>query len=184
MKKIIIALLFSCLISGVFAQNLKKGTGGFFGTSDGKYNVSSNLAELQNDIMADAFTAYPVPKVNNFLERKIITDWAKRWDVPNKPCYCYVFVGEKCIGYFITNGKPASTQSYLIPEQIDTHYTSGNQGHDMMQSPDIDGTFGNNNPGYRMFLASGQAIEVSGYNMSMIYSDSPVSALSQTCLGK
>lgn len=183
MKKFIIALLFSCLVSGVFAQNLKKGSGGWLG-GDGKYNVSRNLAEIQNDIMVDAFTAYPVPKVDNFLERKIITDWAERWDVPNKPCYCYVFVGEKCIGYFVTNGKPASTQSYLIPEEIDIYFTSGASTHEMMQSPDIDGTFGDNNPGYRMFLASGQAIEVSGYNMSMIYSDSPVPALSQTCLGK
>ena len=74
---------------------------------------------------ANALSAYPVPNVQNFLERKTVSEWVKRWDKPSILTYCYVFIGQNCIGYFITNGKPASSQSYLIPED----YVEKDRGH-------------------------------------------------------
>lgn len=142
--------------------------------------VALSQVETQNS----AVLAYPTPRVTNFMERKTITEWTKRWDTPNKPCYVYAFVSGNCIGYFVSNGKPASTQSYLIPEEYDLYDVSRSSTHMNKQAMDIDGTYGSNNPGYRMFLASGQAIELSGYNVSVIYSDQPVPSLSSTCLGK
>lgn len=142
-----------------------------------------HIASKQVETQAKAEAAYPVPEVYNFMERKTIYEWSKRWDTPNKPCYVYVFIGESCIGYFISNGKPASTQSYLLPESYDLYDVSRSGTHMEKQAMDIDGTYGANNPGYRMFLASGQAVEFSGYQVSTIYSDSPIPAISTKCLG-
>lgn len=147
-----------------------------------QYRIETALTQVETQ--TNAVTAYPTPRVTNFMERKTITEWTKRWDTPNKPCYVYAFVSGTCIGYFVSNGKPASTQSYLLPEEYDLFDVSRSGTHMNKQAMDIDGTYGSNNPGYRMFLASGQAIELSGYNVSVIYSDSPVPALSSTCLGK
>lgn len=138
------------------------------------WNLSKDTAKIQNENQRRAETVYPVPQTNNFMERKTVSEWVKRWDKPNIPCYTYIFIGGSAIGYFVTNGKPASTQSYLIPEDMDIYYTSGSSGHAFRQSPDLDGTYGSNNPGYRFFLATGTAVECSGAMVSCIYSDSPL----------
>ena len=121
---------------------------------------------------ANALSAYPVPQVQNFLERKTVSEWVKRWDKPSILTYCYIFIGQNCIGYFITNGKPASSQSYLIPEDMkETGYNTSV----VRQAPDLDGTYGTNNAGYRFFLANGTAVECSGTMVSCVYADAPLS---------
>lgn len=137
---------------------------------------SQQQKEAQKENLNSAVSAYPTPQVNNFVERKTISEWTKRWDKPSVVTYCYVFIGSTAIGYFVTNGKPASTQSYLIPEYIKEYSDLGEYGGDMLvESPDVDGCYGANNPGYRFFLANGTAVECSGAMVSMIYSDAPLS---------
>lgn len=138
-------------------------------------SVKQEVAQKQN--LSNAVTAYPTPQVENFMERKTIVEWTKRWDTPNKPCYCYIYIGSNLLGYFVTNGKPASTQSYLIPEyrSEDGHDLGESYGEMLVESPDVDGCYGSNNPGYRFFLANGAAIECSGTMVSCIYSDMPLS---------
>ena len=77
------------------------------------FGNSGSIADVQQKLEYNAFKEYPVPLTGNFLERKHIYDWTKRWNVPDTVCYVYIFIGSNCIGYFITHGKPASTQSYL-----------------------------------------------------------------------
>lgn len=125
---------------------------------------------------ANALSAYPVPNVQNFLERKTVSEWVKRWDKPSILTYCYVFIGQNCIGYFITNGKPASSQSYLIPEDyVEKDRGQYGGGNVTRQAPDLDGTYGSNNAGYRFFLANGTAVECSGTMVSCVYADAPLS---------
>lgn len=128
-------------------------------------------SQVQNN--ANALTAYPTPIVKNFLERKTVSEWVKRWDKPSVLTYCYIFVGQNCIGYFITNGKPASANSFLIPE--DQYEWHSNDGGVIRQAPDLDGTYGSNNAGYRFFLANGTAVECSGTMVSCVYADAPLS---------
>ncbi len=138
-------------------------------------SVQQEQAQKQN--LTSAVTAYPTPSVQNFVERKTITEWTKRWDKTSVVTYCYVFIGSAPIGYFVTNGKPASAQSYLIPETIweGGHDLGESWGEVQKESPDLDGCYGANNPGYRFFLANGTAVECSGAMVSMIYSDAPLS---------
>lgn len=181
------SILSVCVMIGTSCSELFANDGwssGMSNTYSEGENYRKRIATKQVETQSRAETAYPVPEVYNFMERKTIYEWTKRWDTPNKACYVYVFIGEKCVGYFVANGKPASTQSYLLPETYDLYDVSRSGTHMEKQAMDIDGTYGANNPGYRMFLASGQAIEVSGYNVSVIYSDSPVPTLSNNCLGQ
>lgn len=146
------------------------------GRSDLEFANSQSTKEEQIDNQARFMSAYPTPKVNNFLERKTISEWVKRWDKPSILTYCYIFIGQNCIGYFITNGKPASSQSYLIPEDYtEKHYGQGGGGNVTRQAPDLDGTYGTNNAGYRFFLANGTAVECSGTMVSCVYADAPLS---------
>ena len=137
---------------------------------------SAIQSQAQKENLDSAVTAYPTPQVSNFVERKTITEWTKRWDKPSVVTYCYVFIGSAPIGYFVTNGKPASTQSYLIPEtRVEGgHNLGGAYGEMIVESPDLDGCYGANNPGYRFFLANGTAVECSGAMVSMIYADAPL----------
>ena len=136
--------------------------------------IETKIAQDKNN--ANALSAYPVPNVQNFLERKTVSEWVKRWDKPSILTYCYIFIGQNCIGYFITNGKPASSQSYLIPEDYtETHLGQYGGGNVTRQAPDLDGTYGTNNAGYRFFLANGTAVECSGTMVSCVYADAPLS---------
>lgn len=145
------------------------------GTSVSTQNrIATQAAQDLNN--ANAMSAYPIPNVQNFLERKTVSEWVKRWDKPSILTYCYIFIGQNCIGYFITNGKPASSQSYLIPEDYtETHGGQYGGGNVTRQAPDLDGTYGTNNAGYRFFLANGTAVECSGTMVSCVYADAPLS---------
>lgn len=151
------------------------GWGDLFAPTEPSAQQKQTTAQKEN--LNSAVTAYPTPQVRNFVERKTITEWTKRWDKTSVVTYCYVFIGSTPIGYFVTNGKPASTQSYLIPEtRVEGGHDLGESYGDMIvESPDLDGCYGANNPGYRFFLANGTAVECSGAMVSMIYSDAPLS---------
>ena len=159
-----IILMISCFCS--FAE----------GRIDREVANSQSTKKEQIDNQARFMSSYPTPKVNNFLERKTVSEWVKRWDKPSILTYCYIFIGQNCIGYFITNGKPASSQSYLIPEDyVETHQGQYGGGNVTRQAPDLDGTYGTNNAGYRFFLANGTAVECSGTMVSCVYADALLS---------
>lgn len=168
-KTSVLFVILLVLSSSIFAS----GWGDLFSTQP---TASREQSSAQKENLDSAVTAFPTPRVKNFVERKTITEWTKRWDKTSVVTYCYVFIGSTPIGYFVTNGKPASTQSYLIPESRceDGHDLGDSYGEMIVESPDLDGCYGSNNPGYRFFLANGTAVECSGTMVSMIYSDAPL----------
>lgn len=112
----------------------------------------------------------PIPKVSYFQEKRTIARWAERWDKPNVVTYVYLYSFGNCIGYYVCLGKPASTRSYLTPEEMQLSVGSSL----IVSAPDIDGTYGENNPGIRFFTAEGTAVEWAGSGASYLYSDSPL----------
>jgi hypothetical protein len=114
----------------------------------------------------------PVPGISYFQERRTIAKWAQRWDKPNLPCYVYLVSYGNVIGYYVTDGKPSSTGSYLTPEYREVYRRQGGVVNE--QLPDVDGTYGSNNPGIRFFTAEGTAVEWGGSGASYIYSDAPL----------
>lgn len=129
-------------------------------------------AEAQQQASAqDAITQVQIPTVKYFQERRTIAKWATRWDKPNVPCYVYLISFGKFIGYYVTDGKPASTKSYLLPEES---VAGDSYGRVTVSNPDIDGTYGDNNAGIRFFTAEGAAVEWAGDGASYLYSDTPL----------
>jgi hypothetical protein len=127
-----------------------------------------------------AVISIPIPEMEYFQERRTVAKWALFWDKPNLPTYVYLFVYGNCIGYYVADGKPASTRSYLVPEVVPTRMNivnnNGSNSYtvDMIQSPDLDGTYGDNNPGIRFFTSNGIPVEFGGSGASYLYSSSPL----------
>jgi hypothetical protein len=116
----------------------------------------------------------PIPQISYFPERRTIGKWASHWDRPSAACYVYLVSYGTIIGYYVSDGKPASTGSLLTPEYREEAIYSGSGTIRNTQLPDIDGTYGINNPGIRFFTASGIAVEWAGSGASYIYSDVPL----------
>jgi len=173
MKKKIISIIAKCFLC-VFA---------FYASScgiddDDKARRDANQQSLNAQLTAQS--AVSVPDLSYFQERRTIAKWAKHWDKPSAACYVYLISYGTIIGYYVSDGKPASTGSYLTPEYREE--TAGN-GVRNVQLPDIDGCYGTNNPGIRFFTASGIAVEWGGDGASYLYSDAPLS-LNVPLLGK
>ncbi len=128
-------------------------------------------AAAQKDIIVASTTDVPIPQVDYFQERRTIAKWTERWDAPNIPTFVYLISYGNIIGYYVADGKPASTRSYLLPEERMNSY-NGNPY--LISTPDIDGTYGDNNPGIRFFTAEGVAVEWAGSGASYLYSDAPL----------
>jgi hypothetical protein len=120
-----------------------------------------------------ASIAVPIPTVSYFQEKRTISRWAERWDKPSVPTYVYLLSFGKVLGYYVADGKPASTRSYLMPEE-NVYAPSGGGWGVTLSSPDIDGTYGENNQGIRFFTAGGVAVEWAGDGASYMYSDAPI----------
>ena len=139
------------------------------GRSD-KARRLDNEKSLQAQIAAQ--NAVSVPDLSYFQERRTVQKWAQHWDRPSAACYVYLISYGVVIGYYVADGKPASTGSLLTPEYREEY--SSNGGSRNIQLPDIDGTYGTNNPGILFFTASGIAVEWAGSGASYIYSDIPL----------
>jgi hypothetical protein len=140
--------------------------------------ASRKVAEQAQDTASKNSDSIPIPTVSYFQERRTIAKWAQRWDKPAIATYVYLINNGVIIGYYVTDGKPASTRSYLVPEDRVTTRTSTSIGTSydsdtpsVVTAPDIDGTYGENNVGIRFFTADGAAVEWGGVGACYIYSD-------------
>ncbi len=133
-------------------------------TPDG---VRENASAARDTATASAI-AVPIPQLSHFQERKTIARWAETFDTPDITCYIYLVSFGNISGYYVTNGKPSATTSYLTPEYLEEYGSSA--GYKNTQLPDIDGTYGTNNSGVRFFTTSGIAVEWSGAGASYLFS--------------
>jgi len=125
--------------------------------------------EVTNKVLENtaqnAIEKYPSPDITKFSERRTVTKWFKHWDVDNIVTYAYLFQSGVCLGYYILDGKPASTRSYPNPEY--KYYMNGA----VLQTPSLDGTYGEDNPGWVWFDKDGRAVSFQGTGIALIYSD-------------
>lgn len=139
----------------------------------GCYKVGSRATAeaIQEQNAVTATNTVEVPTVSYFQERRTIAKWTSRWDKANVVTYVYLVSYGTILGYYVADGKPASTRSYLIPEEKIEGYPSAPV---VVSTQDIDGTYGDNNEGIRFFTAEGTAVEWGGSGATYIYSDAPL----------
>lgn len=135
-------------------------------------SAKSKEIQQQRRVIETAQANIPIPQVSYYQERRTIAKWTQRWDKPNVPCYVYLVSYGKVIGYYVTDGKPACTRNYILPEY--KHNSHGRWGCCLEPTADLDGTYGDNNPGIRFFTAEGTAVEWGGQGATYIYSDAPL----------
>jgi len=138
--------------------------------------ATESIVKKQEALTTEIITSMPAPVVDYFQERRTISKWAERWDAPSIPCYVYLISYGQFIGYYVSDGKPAATTSYLNPEETFEHGVDvgDSWGDVLVSAPDIDGTWGANNPGIRFFTAEGTAVEWGGVGATYLYSDAPI----------
>lgn len=151
-QRISIFIIMAVIIFGIFGVN-------------GCDTARSIATDTQETMMRIATQVVPIPIVSYFQERRTIAKWTSRWDKPSVVTYVYLVSFGKVLGYYVADGKPASTRSYLMPEE------KGSSNGYTLSTPDIDGTWGDNNPGIRFFTAQGVAVEWAGDGASYLYSD-------------
>lgn len=138
----------------------------------------------QKQSMENALQDVGIPNIRYFVERKTIARWAEYWDKPSVATYVYCVSFGRVMGYYVCNGKPASTRSYLTPETRMERADLGEGYGDMLvEAPDIDGCYGDNNPGIRGFTASGVPFEWGGDGASWFILGAPL-PFDVPCYGK
>jgi len=152
---------------------------GLFFSCEAPDSARTVAVRAQTNAAEKAVIAVPIPEVSYFQEKRTIAKWAERWDKPSVATYVYLVSYGTILGYYVSDGKPASTRSYIMPEESyqKLYSTTGGEWTSTMavvSAPDIDGTYGENNPGIRFFTAEGTAVEWGGSGASYIYSDAPL----------
>lgn len=124
--------------------------------------------------MERAQSAVPVPKIENFINRKAVAEYMKRMDDPSKTFYVYLLsMTGDVIGYYVTRTHPISICSLMTPPD---------QLHDDMDwgttqaAPTLNGLYANGADGcdhYYAFTAdSDTMIE---FSQDFFISDQPLS---------
>ncbi len=142
-------------------------------------NEMQKANEIQNKIVNNV----PIPQLTNSVERNMVAERAKRFDVPNKIGYVYLMSFGKVLSFYPIKGKVASLRSYLVPVEKMVADDGGPctkewRGSDgialncfQVEAPDIDGTYGENVQGIFFYTTEGQYVE---WNGEYLYSEEPL----------
>ncbi|MEN6290483.1 MAG: hypothetical protein ABFD07_00500 [Methanobacterium sp.] len=123
-------------------------------------------ARLTESNQQRLISACPSPELKNSLERENLKKRLEFLNDANKDLYVALLSNDgKVLATYVTNGKVSSLNSYLTTnEQIveDPYgYGEGRQGQ-ILESPDLDGSYGYNNEGIFFFTTDGAYIEWNG----------------------
>jgi hypothetical protein len=116
----------------------------------------------------------PPPRVEWSLERENIIKRLKRWNNPNKISYIYTLADSGAvIGYYPIKGKVSSVNSKLTTTSqllyADASFEDSAGG--VVESADIDGSYGSNGDAVFFYLTDGTYME---WNGKYFLSDRPV----------
>ena len=135
-------------------------------------SASQKGMDARDANMQTITTNIPVPLIKTAQERKMVKRRAELFDTDNKLGYVYLMAQNGvCIGYYTVFGKMASLQSYMVPQQ-ELYYNSSSL---LIDSADLDGTYGDNMPGVFFFTDNGAYVEIPAFGgITPIYSDKPL----------
>ena len=141
--------------------------------------------------------AQPAPRLDWSLERDNLIKRTQRWNDPNKISYIYLLSDMGTVmAFFPIKGKVSSLGSYLTgsvapiddprsyppPSGVErcavdnAHCYNTNLSSLLVESPDYDGSYGNNGDGVFFFLTDGTYME---WNGKYMLADQPVKLSTQ-----
>lgn len=175
MKKAIIislVLLFSAFVGSAYAAN---DCGGFLQRScESSTDVNRWTNSQKKEAVATEenqrrlLQSQPIPKLEKSNERANLINRLTRFNDPNKVSYIYLVNYGKVMAFYTVKGKVSSVNSMLttVDQVVDK---SGNQceyGNStdcyVVNSPDIDGSYGSNGNAIFFFTTEGVYVEWQG----------------------
>jgi len=116
----------------------------------------------KEDNLQRLINAVPTPSLQNALEREMVKRRALLFDHPDMLGYVYIFISGTStpLGYYTVIGKAASLSSFLVPQQELVKVVGSTTEWVVMDSADIDGTYGDNVEGVFFFTTNGIYFEI------------------------
>ena len=99
----------------------------------------------------------PAPQIGFSATRQAVINRIERWSDPNKISYIYLVSFGRVMAFYTVKGSVECKQSYLFP--VTAPY--GSTGA-VIDTPDIDGTYGDNNDSIFFFNTDGVYVEWHG----------------------
>jgi outer membrane murein-binding lipoprotein Lpp len=122
----------------------------------------------------------PAPDIQFSNERANLIKRVTTFNDPNKVSYIYLISDTGVVMAFYTvKGKVSNLSSYLVPDQqiVDDPYNS--ESSQVVQAPDIDGSYGTNGGGVFFYTTDGTYVEWNGLYM---LADKPLKMATQPML--
>ena len=106
----------------------------------------------------------PLPTFERSQERENLLRRLKEFNTADKISYIVLLtIDGKPVRYCVVKGKVSSTNSLVSnPDQIVRYYDRGSINYEKMQSPDLDGSYGNNPQGIFFYTPDGEYVEWPG----------------------
>lgn len=142
-----------------------------------KLTEEQTAREVQKNIV----TNVPIPQITTSQERLNVAKRAELFNDENKISYVYLTSYGKVMAFYTVKGKVSSLQSYMSPTQKlvkgdgspCSYYSESCQ---VVDAPDIDGTYGDNVAGIFFFTTDGAYVE---WNGDYMMSDQPLKLTTQ-----
>ena len=135
---------------------------------DYKDTTSGQEAKLTEENQNRLLTASPPPKLDKSLERENLVRRLELLNDENKIFYIYLVSYGKVMAEYVARGKVSSVNSKLTTqEQIvdDPYGRSYEVGGKVVESPDLDGSYGTNGDAVFFFTTDGAYVEWAGEYM-------------------
>ena len=146
---------------------------------------ASHLTEAKQTeiIQQQLMKANPIPDIKRSLERENLVKRLELLNDQNKIFYVYLVSYGKVMAYYTAQGKVSSVNSKLTTQEqivykrvgyngqdrIDGSGTTYNSGLFVVESPDLDGSYGTNGDGIFFFTTEGAYVEWAGEYMVSDY---------------
>lgn len=131
--------------------------------------TSGQEAKLTESNQARLLAASPPPQLDKSLERENLIRRLDLLNNENKIFYIYLVSYGKVMAEYVAKGKVSSVNSKLTTQQqiVRDPYTStmDNKNGKVVESPDLDGSYGTNGDAIFFFTSSGAYVEWSGEYM-------------------
>ena len=170
MKKVLSLVLILCITLALVS------CGGYTppasSTTVNAENVAKSEQKDQQQNQANLVNVQPAPSLEWSLERDNLIKRMKLWNDENKISYIYFLSYGKVMAFYTIKGKVSSLNSSLTgAEQIvrDPNMVGYGEGQTsaslLMESPDYDGSYGDNGAGIFFFTTDGTYVEWNGEYM-------------------
>lgn len=161
-KKISIAVFVLAFCVVGFGENAYA-CGGWFRPS---CDTASGQAQAQQETVAQTMTKLlaqvPAPQLDNSLERLNISKRLVAWSAPAKISYIYLVSYGRVMAYYVVKGKITSSGKRLTPQNQVTYQDVGTPDNLVIESPELDGTYGASSPYIFFWTTDGTYVQWSG----------------------